>query len=125
MNVLLLHQITYWLNGVAIVVFLGMEIFWFVKQGKALGNIPSLVAGFFIYNLPFLLLALSMYFQSVPELWAVVVRLLVVLICIPFNLWLHYHGDKGGNSVGMAIVFFLLVSVPLVVIMEIIFAFYN
>ncbi len=120
MNALLLHQITYWLNGVAIVVFLGIEIFWFVREGKTLRNIPSLIAGFFIYNLPFLLLALSMYFQSVPSLWAAVVRLLVLLICIPVNLWLHYHGDKGGNSVGMAIVFFLLASIPLVVVMEII-----
>lgn len=107
-----------WLNGIAIVAFLLIEIFWHVKQKKGVTNISSLLLGFFIYNVPFWLLALSMYFNPHPAGWmGVIMRLVFLLILIPVNLWLHYHGDKGGNSVGMAIVFFLLVSIPLILVM--------
>ena len=120
---LLLYQIAFWVNVAALMTFFSMEIFWFIK-GKGPGNIPTLLLGFFIQNVPFLILAVSMYFQAVPEGWIGVLRLMFLLICVPINLWLHYHGDKGGNSVGMLMVFFLLASIPLIVIMEVIVALY-
>jgi hypothetical protein len=124
MNSLLLYQIAVWLNGVSLAVFLAIEIFWFVKENKGPRDIPTLLLGFIIYNLPFLLLALSMSIQAIPEGWTGILRLVFLLICIPFNLWLHYHGDKGGNSVGMMVVFFLMGAVPLVLIIEVFVAFY-
>jgi hypothetical protein len=124
MDPLLIYHITCWLNGIVLALFLGIEIFWFVKEGKKQGDILSLAAGFFIYNLPFLLLVVSMYIQPIPLAWTGTLRLVFLLLCIPINLWLHYHGDKGGNSVGMAIVFFLIGSIPLVLIMEIFIWFY-
>ena len=122
---LLLYKITLWVNSVALVTFLAIEIFWHVKEKRrGLGNILSLAGGFLFYNIPFLLLAISMSLQSVPENWTGLLRLIFLGICIPINLWLHYHGDKGGNSIGMAIVFFLVAAVPLILIIEIFIALY-
>jgi hypothetical protein len=123
-NPSLFQQLALSLNAGAIFIFLGIEIFWYIKQSNRLRNIPSLLIGFILYNAPFWILALSMYLQSVAASWTGVLRVAFLLLSIPVNLWLHYHGDKGGNSIGMATVFFLIISVPLVLIIEIFIAFY-
>ena len=120
---MLLYQIALYINSFAIAVFIAIEIFWFVKLKSSSKRIPSLFSGFLFYNLPFLLLALSMYLQQIPEGWVGVLRLVFLLLSIPVNTWLHYHLDKGGNSVGMAHIFFLIGAVPLVIAIEILIAF--
>jgi len=121
----LIYKIACWSNGIALIIFLGIEIFWFVEESKKLKDALPLAVTFVLYNLPFFLLGLSLYFQPIPTDWTGVLRLVFLLICIPINLWLHYHGDNGGNSVGMILVVFLLGAVPFVVIMEVFIWFYN
>jgi hypothetical protein len=123
-NTSLIQQIAPWLNGIAITSFVAIEIFWYLKEKKVLREIPSLLIGFLIYNFPFWVLALSIYFNPTPDGWSVLLRIMFLLLAIPVNLWLHYHGDKGANSIGMATVFFLMVSVPLVCVIEIFLALY-
>lgn len=125
MNASLIYKIACWTNGIALIIFLGIEIFWFVEESKRAKDALPLAVTFVLYNLPFFLLGLSMYFQPIPTAWTGVLRLVFLLVCIPINLWLHYHGDNGGNSVGMIIVVFLLGAVPFVVIMEVFIWFYN
>ena len=124
MDASLIYKIASWSNGIALIIFLGIEIFWFVEESKQFKDALPLAVAFALYNLPFFLLGLSMYFQPIPTDWTGVLRLVFLLLCIPFNLWLHYHGDNGGNSVGMIIVLFLLYAVPFVVIMEVFIWFY-
>ena len=120
-----IYKITCWSNGIALIIFLGIEIFWFVEESKKFKDALPLAVAFVLYNLPFFLLGLSLYFQPIPTGWIGVLRLVFLLVCIPINLWLHYHGDNGGNSVGMILVVFLLGAVPFVVIMEVFIWFYN
>ncbi|NOT77301.1 MAG: hypothetical protein HOP08_20450 [Cyclobacteriaceae bacterium] len=119
MNSLFIFKISQWVNFVALGVFILMQAYWFVKEKKGPKEIPPFFLGFILYNLPFLLLALSMYFQSPPELLLGSIRLFTLLILTAINVWLHYNGDKGGNSIGMLVIFFLMIAVPAVVIIEI------
>jgi hypothetical protein len=119
MDASLIYKIACWSNAIALIIFLGIEIFWFVEESKKFKEALPLAVAFVLYNLPFFLLGLSLYFQPIPTGWIGVLRLVFLLVCIPINLWLHFHGDNGGNSVGMIIVVFLLFAVPFVVIMEV------
>ena len=125
MDASLIYKIACWSNGIALIVFLGIDIFWFVEESKKFKEALPLAVTFVLYNLPFFLLGLSLYFQPIPPDWIGVLRLVFLLVCIPFNLWLHYHGENDSNSVGMILVTFLLGAVPAVVIMEVFIWFYS
>ena len=67
----LIYKIACWSNGIALIIFLGIEIFWFVEESKKLKDALPLAVTFVLYNLPFFLLGLSLYFQPIPTAWPV------------------------------------------------------
>jgi len=115
----LLNELTWWVDLGVLPLFIAMEIYWFIRMRRRPGEIVNLMIYFFIYNLPFILLAISMMFQPVPGVWLGGVRLIALLILVISNIRLHVLNDKSGEDLGVLHTYFLLISVPVIVVLEI------
>ncbi|NOT73593.1 MAG: hypothetical protein HOP08_01605 [Cyclobacteriaceae bacterium] len=114
-----LYQITWWISLGILPVFFIMEIYWFVRMHRRMSDIPKLLRGFFLYNLPVILLIISMMFQSIPGLTFSWIRLSTLLIIVISDLYLHWIDDKSGEITGLLHAYLLLGFVPLLIIQEI------